>query len=73
MEGTKWCTALRRMKASVAAIRCHHKEFDAEMKNLLSYMDNEDVVVAYAAKEELYQVLTGDYTTENTCANQIIK
>ncbi|CAI5736950.1 unnamed protein product [Peronospora farinosa] len=69
----KWCMAIRCIKASSAALRHHHEAYDAELKTLLEFLDHEDVLVAYAAKEELRKVLINDKITETSCANEIVR
>ncbi|CAI5702760.1 unnamed protein product [Peronospora effusa] len=69
----KWCVAIRCIKASSAALRRHREAYDAELKTLLEFLDHEDVLVAYAAKEELWKVLTDDKIIETSCANEIVR
>ena len=69
----EWCVAIRCIKASSAAIRHHHEAFDAELKTLLEFLDHEDVLVAYAAKKELWKVLSDGKITEISCANDIVR
>ncbi|CAI5719860.1 unnamed protein product [Peronospora destructor] len=69
----KSCVAIRCIKASSAAIQRHHEAFDAELKTLLEFLNHEDVLVAYAAKEELWKVLIDDKITETSCANDIVR
>ncbi|KAI9987790.1 hypothetical protein PInf_023834 [Phytophthora infestans] len=55
-----WCVAIRRIAASSAAIQSTDEGADDELKTLLGFLDHEDVLVSYAAKEELWKILISD-------------
>lgn len=55
-----WCVAIRRIAASSAAIQSTDEGADDMLKTLLGFLDHEDVLVSYAAKEELWKILISD-------------
>ncbi|ETN21114.1 hypothetical protein F441_09848 [Phytophthora nicotianae CJ01A1] len=52
-----WCAAIRLIVACSTAIQSAGEGTDAELETLLEFLGHEDVLVAYAAKEELRKVL----------------
>ncbi|CAH0482542.1 unnamed protein product [Peronospora belbahrii] len=73
MESIKWCIAIHRIRTISSSIRHRHAYFYAELKMLLDFIDDEDVLVAYTAKEELHQIVIHDRIMETRYVNDIIK
>ncbi|KAG7400799.1 hypothetical protein PHYBOEH_004313 [Phytophthora boehmeriae] len=66
-----WCAAVRRIATSSAEIRRCPDTFDAVLTTLLTLLDHEDVLVAYAAKKGLQSVLN-DQRVGTQVANSIV-
>ncbi|KAG7393206.1 hypothetical protein PHYPSEUDO_011211 [Phytophthora pseudosyringae] len=67
-----WCVAIRRIEIYSSALRGGGETFGADLKALLGFLDHADVMVAYAAKEELRKVLIGGRIVETRCVNDVV-
>uniref|UniRef100_A0AAV1TJI3 Uncharacterized protein n=1 Tax=Peronospora matthiolae TaxID=2874970 RepID=A0AAV1TJI3_9STRA len=69
----EWRVDIHRIGASAAAVLGDPDRLDAELEPLLKYLDQDDVLVAYAAKEELQKILDDDRIIETQCVTRVVK
>ena len=69
----EWRVDIHRIGASAAAVLGVPDRLDAELEPLLKYLDQDDVLVAYAAKEELQKILDDDRIFETQCVTRVVK
>ncbi|KAL3668662.1 hypothetical protein V7S43_005959 [Phytophthora oleae] len=67
-----WYVAIRRISECSAALRSCRGGFSDILRTLLGYLDHEDVLVVYAAKEELRKALADGRITETQCVNSVV-
>ena len=69
----EWGVELRCIRATAAAARCRHDLTQTEVDTFLKHIDHDDVLLAYAAKEELRKVLVdGGGIVETQCVTRVI-
>ena len=69
----EWGVELRCIRATAAATRCRHDLTQTEVDTFLKHIDHDDVLLAYAAKEELRKVLVdGGGIVETQCVTRVI-
>jgi hypothetical protein len=59
------------VQACSEGLRRRHGEAEDALDTLLRLLSHEDVIVAFAAKETLQEVLTSQETVKTTCVNVI--
>ncbi|OWZ24313.1 hypothetical protein PHMEG_000680 [Phytophthora megakarya] len=73
MTPMDWCVAIRRLEECSEASQSGREALDAKITTLLAFLDHEDILVAYAAKEKLLKVLLGENMAEIKSVNDIVK
>ncbi|CAI5717563.1 unnamed protein product [Hyaloperonospora brassicae] len=68
----EWGVELRGIRATAAAVRCRHDLTQTEVDTFIKHIDHDDVLLAYAAKEELRKVLVDGGIVETQCVTRVI-
>ncbi|KAK1945815.1 hypothetical protein P3T76_002863 [Phytophthora citrophthora] len=67
-----WCVAIRRITECSAALQGRSGGFSDALRSLLSYLEHEDVLVVYSAKEELQKAFVDGRMEKSQCVNTVV-